>query len=100
MLTLQHYLTISVVLFSLGVIGLAARRSFLVSMMCIQLMFSSACLAILAFSRWNLLPGGKAQCLIMMSAFICVFVVGLAIYHVMYRKTGSVDSDSMNSIKG
>jgi NADH-quinone oxidoreductase subunit K len=99
-ITLQHFLVLSVTLFSLGVIGMAARRGFVVSIMCLQLMLIGSCLALAAFSRWNLLVYGKAACLVIMGLSICAIAVSLAVYHVMYRKTGSANSDSMCSMRG
>ena len=50
---LPHYLIVSALLFSLGLLGVIARRSLLVMYMSLELMLNAANLALVAFSRFN-----------------------------------------------
>jgi NADH-quinone oxidoreductase subunit K len=50
---LGHYLIVSALLFSLGLLGVLARRNLLVIYMSLELMLNAANLALVAFSRFN-----------------------------------------------
>jgi NADH-quinone oxidoreductase subunit K len=50
---LQHYLTVSFLLFSLGLLGVIMRRNLLVIYMSLELMLNAANLALVSFSRFN-----------------------------------------------
>jgi multisubunit Na+/H+ antiporter MnhC subunit len=50
---LEHYLAVSVLLFTLGLFGVIARRNVLVIYMSLELMLNAANLALVAFSRYN-----------------------------------------------
>ena len=51
--SLEHYLVVSALLFSLGMLGVVTRRSLLIVYMSLELMLNSANLALVAFSRFN-----------------------------------------------
>ena len=48
---LEHYLTVSAVLFSLGMLGVLVRRNIFVIYMGLELMLNAANLTLVAFSR-------------------------------------------------
>src|SRR5438094_3337760 len=50
---LEHYLTVSALLFCLGLLGVIMRRNLLVIYMSLELMLNAANLALVAFSRFN-----------------------------------------------
>ena len=50
---LEHYLTVSFLLFALGLLGVIMRRNLLVIYMSLELMLNAANLALVAFSRFN-----------------------------------------------
>src|SRR2546427_12099753 len=50
---LEHYLTVSALLFCLGLLGVLLRRNLLVIYMSLELMLNAANLALVAFSRFN-----------------------------------------------
>ena len=49
--TLQHFLVVSTILFSLGVVGILTRRNAIAILIGIELIINSACLNFIAFSR-------------------------------------------------
>ena len=53
MITLQHYLFLSILLFAIGMMGVVIRRNALIIFMSIELMLNAVNIAFLAFSRWN-----------------------------------------------
>ncbi|MGH7940720.1 MAG: NADH-quinone oxidoreductase subunit NuoK, partial [Limisphaerales bacterium] len=50
---IEHYLTVSFLLFALGLFGVVTRRNLLVIYMSLELMLNAANLALVAFSRFN-----------------------------------------------
>ena len=50
---LEHYLTVSALLFSLGLLGVIIRRNLLVIYMSLELMLNAANLAFVAMSRYT-----------------------------------------------
>ena len=99
-ITLQHYLIVSVTLFVIGAAGVVIRRNILILFMSIELMLASANLAILAFSRWTLLPEGNAIVLFILAVMAAEAAVGLALVVALSRLKEEVTTDMIQSLKG
>ncbi|MBT3181192.1 MAG: NADH-quinone oxidoreductase subunit NuoK [Deltaproteobacteria bacterium] len=99
-ITLQHYLVLSVILFAIGAIGVISRRNIFIILMSIELMLASAALAVLSFSRWNLLPDGKALVFFVMAVIAVEAAIGLAIIIVVHRRKKSVLTDDLGLLRG
>jgi NADH-quinone oxidoreductase subunit K len=104
-LTLNHYLLVSGLLFSIGFAGVLLRRNIIIIFMCLELMLNAANLSLVAFSRFNLteagLPNFNAQVL---SFFIITVAagevaVGLAIIVALYRARQTTHVEDINSLK-
>ncbi len=103
------YIYLSVILFSIGIIGVLTRRNSIVVFMCIELMLNSVNLLLVAFSKMHLAGAGAADPLVAINAQLFVFFimivaaaevsVGLAIIVMMYRNTHSIDIDFLNRLK-
>jgi len=105
MVTLNHYLLVSGLLFSIGLAGVVARRNILTIYMCLELMLSAANLTLVAFSRFRLtdgLPDYNAQALVFFTITVAAaeVAVGLAIIVALYRTKQSVDASSVQNLKG
>ena len=105
MITLNHYLVVSGLLFALGLAGVVARRNILIIYMCLEMMLSAANLALVAFSRFRLtdgLPDYAAQSLVFFTITVAAaeVAVGLAIIVALYRARQSVDVESVNKLQG
>lgn len=77
--TLHHYLILSILLFAIGIVGVAARRNAFVMTASLLLIFDSSCILFLAFSRWNLLLEGKVFALFIIGVKALWFLFGLAV---------------------
>ena len=100
MITLQHYLILSVALFAIGAAGAVVRRNALVILMSIELMLSAANVALLAFARWTLLGEAQAISLLLMAVIAAEAAVGLAIVVALFRMRRTVFVDEMRVLKG
>ena len=104
-LTLNHYLLVSGLLFTIGFAGVMLRRNIIIIFMCLEMMLNAANLSLVAFSRFNVgadgLPNFNAQVL----AFFIITVaaaevaVGLAIIVALYRARQTTHVEDINSLK-
>lgn len=105
MITLNHYLIVSGILFSLGLAGVIARRNILIIYMCLEMMLSAANLALVAFSRFNVtegLPDYTAQALVFFTITVAAaeVAVGLAIIVALFRTKQSVEVEAVTKLQG
>ncbi len=110
-MTIQHYIFLTVALFSIGIIGVLTRRNIIIIFMCIELMLNSVNLLLVAFSKMHSLAASGVESAAKAAADGQVFVffimvvaaaevsVGLAIIVMMYRNTHSVDVNFLNRLK-
>ena len=82
---ISHYLYLSVILFTIGAIGVVVRRNAIVLFMCVELMLNAANLAFVTFSRLHGNLEGQVASFFTMVVAACEVVVGLAIIVTMYR---------------
>ena len=52
MITITHYLVLSAILFTLGVVGVLVRRNAIIIFMCIELMLNAVNLSFVAFAHY------------------------------------------------
>lgn len=100
MITVHHYLVLSIALFTIGAIGVVTRRNALIIFMSIELMLNAVNIAFLAFARWNLLIEGKMIVLFVLAVAAAEAAVGLAIVISIYRNRQTVYVDEMRLLKG
>src|SRR3989475_2082559 len=75
---LLHYLFVSALLFSLGLLGVLVRRNLLVIYMALELMLNAANLALVAFSRFNNNLNGQVMVLFIVTVAAAEVAVRLA----------------------
>lgn len=96
---LGHYLCVSVILFSLGVLGLLTRRNLLVVYMSLELMLNAASLALVAFSHFNKNLDGQVMVLFIVTVAAAEVAVGLALIVCLARKKLPVWIEDLNKLK-
>ena len=97
---LSYYLAISVVLFTMGALGVLIRRNPLIVFMSVELMLNSANLAFVAFAQsFNALTG-QIFVFFVMTVAAAEVAVGLALIVIIFRNKHSIDVDLMNNLKG
>lgn len=105
MITLNHYLVVSGILFSLGLAGVIARRNILIVYMCLEMMLSAGNLALVGFSRFRVtdgLPDYTAQSLVFFTITVAAaeVAVGLAIIVALFRTKQSVEVEAVTKLQG
>ncbi len=96
---LLHYIWLSAILFSIGVMGVLYRRNAIVIFMCIELMLNAVNLLLVALSRFHNDAGGQVFVFFIMAVAAAEVAVGLAILMMIYRNTKSTDIDFLNRLK-
>ena len=100
MITLTHYIVLSMILFGLGTVGVLVRRNALVLLMSVELMLNAANLALIAFSRSMGNETGHVLAIFVMTVAAAEAAVGLALVLAIFRHRGTVDVDQVRSLKG
>tara|TARA_Y100000310_G_C20024535_1_gene508976 strand:- start:142 stop:453 length:312 start_codon:yes stop_codon:yes gene_type:complete len=98
---LEHYLILSVILFSIGLYGALAKRSAIVILMSIELMLNAVNIAMVAFSRYivPLQLTGQVFVIFIMVVAAAEVAVGLAIIIAIYRSRETMDATKFNLMK-
>ena len=96
---LEHYLTVSALLFALGLTGVLIRRNLLVIYMSIELMLNAANLAFVAMSRFTNNLNGQVMVFFIITVAAAEVAVGLALIVALYRKRQTAHVEDLNSMK-
>ncbi|CAN5470956.1 NADH-quinone oxidoreductase subunit NuoK [soil metagenome] len=96
---LNHYLLLSTIIFSIGVIGVLIRRNAIVIFMSVELMLNSVNLLLAAFSVYRGDATGQVFVFFIMALAAAEVAVGLAIIVMIYRNTNSIDINVLNRLK-
>ena len=103
MSSLQDYLHLSSLLFSVGLAGVLIRRNAILVLIGIELMLNAANLNFIAFWRFGPNPSaltGIMFALFSISVAAAEAAVGLAIILAAYRHSKTTALDRMNSLQG
>ena len=96
---LNHYILLSTIIFSIGVIGVLIRRNAIVIFMSVELMLNAVNLLLTAFSVYRGDASGQVFVFFIMALAAAEVAVGLAIIVMIYRNTNSIDINVLNRLK-
>ena len=96
---LEHYLVVSALLFSLGLLGVVLRRNLLVIYMSLEMMLNAANLALVAFSRFNRNLDGQVMVFFIITVAAAEVAVGLALIVALYRKRQTAHVEDLASLR-
>lgn len=96
---LEYYLTLSAILFCIGVVGVISRRNAIVVFMSIELMLNAVNLTLVAFSSFLGNAEGQVFVFFVMCVAAAEAAVGLAIILALFRKKKTVYVDEVNVMK-
>ena len=96
---LEHYLTVSALLFALGLTGVIIRRNVLVIYMSLELMLNAANLAFVAMSRFTNNLNGQVMVFFVITVAAAEVAVGLALIVALYRKRQTAHVEELTSMK-
>ena len=96
---LNHYILLSAIIFSIGVMGVLLRRNAIIIFMSVELMLNAVNLLLTAFSVYSGDASGQVFVFFIMALAAAEVAVGLAIIVMIYRNTNSVDINVLNRLK-
>ena len=99
MIGINHYIALSAILFSIGVVGVLTRRNALIIFMSVELMLNAVNLAFVAFSRYLNTIDGQIFVFFVMTVAAAEVAVGLAIIISIFRNRETVSVDRINIMK-
>ncbi|RYY25089.1 MAG: NADH-quinone oxidoreductase subunit NuoK [Sphingomonadales bacterium] len=101
MIGVTHYLVVSAILFTLGVLGIFMnRKNLIVILMAIELILLSVNLNFVAFSAALGDLVGQVFAMFVLTVAAGEAAIGLAILVIYFRGRGTISVDDVNRMKG
>lgn len=98
---ISHYLSVSAVLFSIGMLGIFLnRKNILIILMSIEIILLAVNLNFVAFSQHLNDLMGQVFALFVLTVAAAEAAIGLAILVVFFRNKGSIAVEDVNAMKG
>lgn len=94
------YLALAAVLFAIGGLGVLIRRSPLVILMCVELMWNAANLAFITFARQLPNMDGQIMAFLVITVAAAEVGIGLALIVLLFRRREHADIDDIRSLWG
>ncbi len=99
-LTTDWYLVLSVIMFSIGAVGLLVRRNPLVMFMCVELMLNAVNVSFVAFGAELNDVGGQVAVFFVLVVAAVEVVVGLALVVALNRRRSDATADDISVLRG
>lgn len=100
MVPVSYYVTLSAIMFAIGVTGVLTRRNAIIIFMSIELMLNSANLLFIAFARTFEALDGQIFVFFVMTVAAAEVAVGLALIVAVFRSKQSINIDEVSSLRG
>jgi len=98
--TIDWYIVLSTILFSIGALGVLLRRNAIIIFMSIELMLNSANLLFVAFANHLNDIDGQVLVFFVITVAAAEVAVGLALIVAIFRTKRSISIDEINLMKG
>ncbi len=99
MVPLSWYLSLSAVLFIIGIVGVLVRRNVIVVFMSVELIMNSVNINLIAFSHYLSSITGQIFTIFVITVAAAEAALGLALIVVVYQNKGSINVDEMNVMR-
>ncbi|MBD3798205.1 MAG: NADH-quinone oxidoreductase subunit NuoK [Campylobacterales bacterium] len=100
MIGLNHYLILSGILFSIGLIGVLRRRNLLMLFFSTEIMLNAANVAFAAISNFYHDLSGQMFAFFIVAIAASEVAIGLGLLILVYKKENTLDLDDLVSMKG
>jgi NADH-quinone oxidoreductase subunit K len=98
--TIEWFVALSVILFSIGALGVLLRRNAIIIFMSIEMMLNAANLLFVAFARHLLDVDGQVLVFFVITVSAAEVAVGLALIVTIFRTKKSINIDEISLMKG
>ena len=96
----EHVVILSLIIFSIGILGVLIRKNAIIIFMSIELMLNAVNLSLVGFSRYYNSIDGQVFVFLVMTLAAAEVAVGLAIIVSLFRNKNSINIDEMNILGG
>ena len=100
MISAEHYVALSLILFCLGLIGLMVRRNFITVLMSIELMFNAVNINLIAFSFRLGDLAGQVLAIFVITVAAAEAAIGLGLIIALVRLKDTVILDQADEMRG
>ena len=98
---LGHYLTLSAIIFAIGITGIFLnRKNVIIILMSIELILLAVNINLVSFSIYLEDLTGQVFTMFILTVAAAEAAVGLAIIVIYYKNKGSIHVEQINSLKG
>lgn len=105
MITVQHWLVLSGMVFTLGLCGVMMRRNVILVMMSVEIMLNAANLALVAFNKHlapvagTVPPDGQVLVFFTIAVAAAEVAVALVIAMLLFRRLDTVNVDDVANLR-
>lgn len=100
MVPLSWYITLSAVVFCIGVFGFLSRRNLIIMFISLELMLNSVNISLVAFSHYLQSMRGQILVFFIITVAAAEAAIGLAIIIAFYRNNPTIKVDEIDLMKG
>ena len=97
---LEHVIILSIIIFSIGIMGVLFRKNAIIIFMSIELMLNAVNLSLVGFSRYYNSVDGQVFVFLVMTLAAAEVAVGLAIIVSLFRNKQTINVDEINILHG
>jgi len=97
---IANYLTLSIILFCIGLLGVISRRNVFTVFMSIELMLNAANLAFVAFARLHESMDGHVLAMMVMAVAAAEAALALAVVILLHKHKSKLDTNVFSLLKG
>ena len=100
MISAEHYVALSLILFCLGLVGLMVRRNFITVLMSVELMFNAVNINLIAFSFRLGDLAGQVLAIFVITVAAAEAAIGLGLIIALVRLKDTVVLDQADEMRG
>ncbi len=100
MITLTHYLVVSAILFTIGMVGVIRRKNLLLLFFSTEILLNAVNIGFVAVAKFYDDLTGQMFAFFIIAVAASEVAVGLGLLILWYRRNGTIDLDSMQKMKG
>lgn len=97
---LAHYLLVSAVMFTLGLVGFLTRKNLIIMFLCTEMMFQAAGLALIAFGRYHLGEDGQTFVIFVLCVAAAEAAMALALVVLLFRRRETLSAEAWKELNG
>ena len=100
MITLTHYLILSAILFSIALVGILRRKNLLMLFFATEIALNAINIAFAAISKYYGDLTGQMFAFFVIAIAASEVAVGLGLLIIWYKRRGTIDLDSLQTMHG